>query len=123
MSKKYLTANVPTIITNDIFLASFLHCVGCMLERVERNDRRRVSFVFMGERVRELRESYRTGKVSLDIRLFRDSMNLIRDRVSEALASRADCRTQSPEQRSIAHASTRLCTSEPTPTLQTHAHA
>ncbi len=67
MSKKYLPADSPSIITNDIFLASFLHCVGCTLARVEKNDRRRVSFVFVGERVRELREAYRTGKVSLDL--------------------------------------------------------
>ena len=114
MSKKYLIANVPTIITNDIFLASFLHCVGCMLDRVERNDRRRVSFVFVGERVRELREAYRTGKVTLDIRLFRDSMNFIRDRMNKATASCAGCGNPMPEQRSIAH--------EPTRTLQTVAH-
>jgi hypothetical protein len=106
MSKKYLAANVPTIITNDIFLASFLHCVGCMLDRVERNDRRRVSFVFVGERVRELREAYRTGKVSLDIRLFRDSMNFIRDRMNKAVASSTGCGNQLPEQRSLSHVST-----------------
>jgi hypothetical protein len=103
MSKKYLISDVPTIITNDIFLASFLHCVGCMLDRVERNERRRVSFVFIGERVRELRESYRTGKVSLDIRLFRDSMNFIRDRMNTALASSAGCGNQLPEQRSLSN--------------------
>jgi hypothetical protein len=102
MSKKYLPAAAPTIITNDLFLASFLHCVGCTLDRVEKNERRRVSFVFTGERVRELRESYRTGRVSLDIRLFRESMNFIRDRMNEALASSSD---QLPEQRRMSHVS------------------
>jgi hypothetical protein len=112
MSKKYLSATPPTIITNDLFLASFLHCVGCTLDRIEKNERRRVSFVFTGERCRELRESYRTGRVSLDIKLFRDSMNFIRDRMNEALlpapslrqagASSAD---QLPEQRRMSHVS------------------
>jgi hypothetical protein len=114
MSKKYLTADVPTIITNDIFLASFLHCVGCTLDRVERNDRRRVSFVFTGERVRELREAYRTGKVSLDIKLFRDSMNMIRDRLDKALASPAGFENRLPEQRSLSHES-RTTSLQPVP--------
>jgi hypothetical protein len=63
MSKKYLPQQPPTIITNDLYLAAFLHCVGCTLDHVERNERRRVSFVFTGERVAELREAYRTGPV------------------------------------------------------------
>jgi hypothetical protein len=120
MSKKYHTSTVPgnhyeeppaTIITNDLFLASFLHCVGCTLARVEKNDRRRVSFVFVGERVRELREAYRTGKVSLDIKLFRESMNLIRDRMNKTLVSFTGDGNAPPEQRSMSHGSTRLTTS------------
>jgi hypothetical protein len=79
MSKKYLPAEPPaTIITNDLYLAAFLHCVGCTLDHVERNERRRLSFVFVGERVRELREAYRTGPVKLDMRLFRESLLYIR---------------------------------------------
>jgi len=114
MSKKYHTSTVPgnhceeppaTIITNDLFLASFLHCVGCTLARVEKNDRRRVSFVFVGERVRELREAYRTGKVSLDIKLFRESMNLIRDRMNKTLVSFTGDGNDPPEQRSMSHVS------------------
>jgi hypothetical protein len=120
MSKKYHTSTVlgnhsaepfATIITSDLFLASFLHCVGCTLARVEKNDRRRVSFVFVGERVRELREAYRTGKVSLDIKLFRESMNLIRDRMNTTLVSFAGDGTDPPEQRSMSHGSTKLTTS------------
>ena len=115
MSKKYLTsatlgnlsAEPPAVVTNDIFLASFLHCVGCTLARVERNDRRRVSFVFTGEKVRDLREAYRTGKVSLDIQLFRESMNMIRDRMDKALALPAGCGNHLPEQRSFPHVQSR----------------
>ena len=92
MSKKYLTAAAPTIITNDLYLAAFLHCVGCPLDRLERNDRRRLSFVFIGERVRELREAYRTGPVKLDMRCFRESLLYIR-RLMDG----------EPEQRSVSH--------------------
>jgi hypothetical protein len=105
MSKKYHPAQTFSIITNDLFLAAFLHSVGCHLDRVERNDRRRVSFVFSGERVRELRESYRCGKVSLDIKLFRGSMHLMRERMDEALAL-PPIRNHSPEERSIQYART-----------------
>ena len=93
MYKKYLPATSPCIITNDLLLASFLHSVGCTLDRVQRNERRRVSFVFTGERVRELREAYRTGPVRLDMRSFRESLTHVRRMMDE-------------EQRSIAHATT-----------------
>ena len=100
------SAESHAIITNDIFLAAFLHCVGCTLACVERNDRRRVSFVFTGERVRDLREAYRVGKVSLDIKLFRESMNMIRDRMDKAITLPFGCEIHSPEQRSMSHVST-----------------
>jgi len=92
MYKKYLPATSPCIITNDLFLASFLHSVGCTLDRVQRNERRRVSFVFTGERVHELREAYRTGPVKLDMRSFRESLTHVRRMMDE-------------EQRSVAHVS------------------
>ena len=78
MSKKYLPEASSTIITNDLYLAAFLHCVGCTLDHVEKNERRRMSFVFIGERVQELREAYRTGPVRLDLRSFRESLSHIR---------------------------------------------
>ena len=78
MPSRYHPEPPPSIITNDLYLAAFLHCVGCELDRVERNDRRRVSFVFVGQRVRQLREAYRTGPVKLDMRAFRDSLYHIR---------------------------------------------
>ena len=75
MVKKYLPQQQPsTIVTNDLYLAAFLHCVGCTLDHLEKNERRRMSFVFVGERVSELREAYRTGPVRLDMRSFRESL-------------------------------------------------
>jgi hypothetical protein len=99
MLKKYVPAESATIITNDLYLAAFLHCVGCTLDHVERNERRRVSFVFVGEQVRQLREAYRTGPVKLDMRSFRESLSLIRRLVDGE-----------PEQRSVSHV--------PSPSLQ-----
>jgi hypothetical protein len=101
MSEKYLAstdhgnpaASVPTIITNDLYLAAFLHCTGCPLDHVQHNERRRMSFVFAGERVRELRQAYRTGPVKLDMRSFRESLSSIR-RLMDA---------EQPEQRSVSH--------------------
>jgi hypothetical protein len=98
MHKKYLPASSPTIITNDLFLAAFLSTVGCTLDRIEKNERRRVSFVFVGERVRELREAYRTGPVHVDMRTFRENLNRLRDRLGETVTS------HEPEERSISHA-------------------
>jgi hypothetical protein len=101
MTKKYhspaFPGNTPSIVTNDLYLAAFLHCVGCPLDHLERNDRRRLSFVFIGERVRELREAYRTGPVKLDMRSFRESLLYIR-----RLMDGEQCRTMDgqPEQRS-----------------------
>jgi hypothetical protein len=92
MSKKYLTAASESIVTNDLYLAAFLHCVGCSLDHLEHNGRRRVSFVFIGERCRELREAYRTGPVRLDMRSFRESLFHIR-RLMDG----------EPEQRSVSH--------------------
>jgi hypothetical protein len=94
MSKKYLTATSPVIITNDLFLAAFLCSVGCTLDRIEKNERRRVSFVFVGERCRELREAYRTGPVHLDMRDFRENLNRLRDRLGEMVTG------HQPEERS-----------------------
>ena len=96
------------VITNDLFLAAFLCSVGCTLDHIEKNERRRVSFVFVGERVRELREAYRTGPVRLDMRTFRENLNQLRDRLGEKVAE------QSPEQRSMSHVNS--------PALQVNPH-
>jgi hypothetical protein len=99
MPIKYHFVEPPaTVIVNDLFLASFLHCTGCKLTRVEKNARQRVSFVFTGERVATLRDAYRTGPVHLDIRDFRASLNLLRDLLAQTAA------TPTPEERSVYHA-------------------
>jgi hypothetical protein len=85
-----------TIITNDLYLAAFLHCVGCTLDHVEKNERRRMSFVFVGERVRELREAYRTGPVKLDMRSFRESLSHIRRLMDGETEQRSVPRDSSP---------------------------
>jgi hypothetical protein len=97
MHTKYHPEAYPTIVTNDLFLAAFLVTVGCTLDRIERNDRRRVSFVFTGERVRELREAYRTGPVHVDMRNFRENLNQLRDRLGRTVAE------HHPDERSAAH--------------------
>ena len=104
MHTKYLPAESPTIITNDLYLAAFLHCTGCTLDHVQPNERRRLSFVFVGERVRELREAYQTGPVRLDMRSFRESLLFIRRLMDgECL----DSARQPPEQRSLSHVTNR----------------
>jgi hypothetical protein len=103
MSKKYLTAASESIVTNDLYLAAFLHCVGCTLDHVEKNERRRMSFVFVGDRCRELREAYRTGPVHLDMRSFRESLSHIR-RLMDLPAEASAQAGGEPEQRSVTHA-------------------
>ena len=95
MSQKYLSAASTAIVTNDLFLAAFLCSVGCTLDRIEKNERRRVSFVFVGDRCRELREAYRAGPVHVDLCAFRENLNLLRDRLGRTVAG------QPPEERSF----------------------
>lgn len=116
MSKKYHSAaSHSTIITNDLFLAAFLLTVGCTLDRIEKNERRRVSFVFVGKRCRELREAYSTGPVHVDMRTFRENLNELRDRVGDAVAA------HHPEERSAFHAPSRHIGSRPS--VPSYAHA
>lgn len=117
MSQRYHKASRSSttcdrIVTNDLFLASFLHCLGCTLSSVECNERRRVSFVFTGERVKKLREAYRTGTVSLDINAFRESMHLMRSQMDLTLSNTSGNPSLStiPYQRSSYHARTGLTT-------------
>lgn len=86
MSQKYHASadpgnRLPRLITNDLYLAAFLLCQGCDLCCLVRNDRRRLSFVFAGERVRELREEYETGIVRLNVRTYRDTLLTVRRRM------------------------------------------
>ena len=103
MSKKYLTAASESIVTNDLYLAAFLHCVGCTLDHVEKNERRRMSFVFVGDRCRELREAYRTGPVHLDMRSFRESLSHIRRLMDLPAEASAQAGGGLSEQRSVSH--------------------
>jgi len=103
MLQRYASVAPASLITNDLYLAAFLHCVGCVLDHVERNERRRVSFVFTGERVRELREAYRTGPVKLDMRSFRDSLVHLRRLMDGELEQRSVPHVPEPESR-YAHA-------------------
>jgi hypothetical protein len=93
-----------TLITNDLYLGAFLHCVGCELSHVERNERRRVSFVFVGERVRELREAYRTGPVKLDMRSFRESLLHLRRQMDGEPEQRSASHDPAEHERRYAHA-------------------
>ena len=102
MSKKYLPAHVTTIITNDLYLAAFLHCVGCTLDHVQPNERRRKSFVFIGDRVRELRDAYQTGPVKLDMRSFRESLLYIRRLMDGEVEQRSLSHVNSHELQSVA---------------------
>lgn len=123
MPKKYFSADSSTIITNDLFLASFLYTAGCTLARIEKNERRRVSFVFTGERVHELREEYRTGPVRVDMRNFRENLNRLRDRLGETVTGHTSTKlsNHNPEERSASYARARSLNTQPS--FSTVAHA
>jgi hypothetical protein len=87
---------LPRLITNDLYLAAFLLCAGEHLCRLEHNGRRRISFVFAGERVKLLREQYQSGTVRLNMRSFRNSLKTVRAAMSGI----------EPEQRSDSHGTT-----------------
>ena len=92
MDKKYsqhprAAAALPRIITSDVYCAACLLSLGCSLDKVVRNDRRRVAFVFVGERVRELKQAYKTAEpVYVVAQSFRDSLINIRRLVDETLS-------------------------------------
>jgi len=75
MSIKY---HKNTLITNDIYLAAYLLSEGYHLSKVLRNERRRISFLFVGKEIEELRQAYRSGHVYLDIHSFREKLITIR---------------------------------------------
>jgi hypothetical protein len=90
MPQKY---PLPRIITNDLYLAAFLLCQGSTLSGVLCNERRRLSFVFSGSRVHELRTEYESGIVRLNVRSYKDHLLAVR-RTMDAEQRRAQC--QSP---------------------------
>ena len=118
MSKKYLTETTASIVTNDLYLAAFLHCAGCTLDHVQPNERRRKSFVFIGQRVRELREAYRAGPVKLDMRSFRESLLYVRRLMDDGGTPEPTyAKATVDKQRSMSHATSR------TTSMQSYAHA
>jgi hypothetical protein len=96
MPSKYHTETASGLITNDLYLAAFLRSVGCELDHVERNERRRISFVFRGERAHAQREAYRRGPVRLDMRRFRESLYHMRHLMAGAQKRSDACPTRSP---------------------------
>jgi hypothetical protein len=94
MSQKYFSSaafsnRLPRLITNDLYLAAFLLCQGCEWCGLVRNERRRLSFVFSGERVHELRSEYESGTVRLNVRSFKDHLLAVRRRMDEEQRSAA----------------------------------
>jgi hypothetical protein len=88
MSEKYhIPAEAPRIVTNDRVLAAYLLSEGCELDRLVKNARRRVSFVFAGEKARRLREAYRAGVVRLQVHSFRESLVTVRRKMAETKRS------------------------------------
>ena len=69
-----MVKNTSRLATNDIYLAALLLSKDYPLVKVIRNARRRVSFIFVGEGIEELRESFRAGRV----RPFADSLKQVR---------------------------------------------
>jgi len=83
-----------SVITNDIYLAAYLDSVGYELSGVNHNDRRRVSFVFSGKSIERLRDNYNTGVVTVNFRIYKDSLARMRYQ-----------KDRTTEQRSYAHES------------------
>ena len=93
--------------TNDMYLAALLLSKDYSLVKVIHNARRRVSFIFAGEGLRELRESYRRGRVCS----FGESLTRVRQMMNEHRPACA--KATAGKERSEAHGSTKLTTSEP----------
>ena len=92
MHEKYPSAAPPdntSVITNDIYLAAYLDYSGFVLVRVCHNDRRRVSFVFSGPYVGELRDAYNNGHVSVNFRAYKDSLARVRYQMDKTTENRS----------------------------------
>lgn len=85
-----LPSALPRIITSDVYCAACLLSLGCTLDKVVRNDRRRVVFVFEGERVRELKQAYKAAEpVYVVAQSFRDALKTVRRLVDSTLSQRS----------------------------------
>lgn len=72
-------ASHSRIVTCDIYLAAYLLCQGCELERVYRNERRRIAFVMKGNGAKEMKKAFMEGSVALDMRSFRENLKRVRN--------------------------------------------
>lgn len=76
------------IITKDIFEASYLLAMGMQLTQIL-GDRRTVLFQFEGKHELEvLKSKYDKGRAEVNIRRFRNSMNVVRDKLFITLEER-----------------------------------
>lgn len=82
---------LPRIITSDVYCAACLLSLGCTLDKVVRNDRRRVAFVFEGERVREFKRAFKeSDPVYVVAQSFRDALITVRRLVDSTLSQRSE---------------------------------
>jgi len=77
----------PSLATNDIYLAALLLSKNYSLVKVIKNARRRIYFVFAGEGIEELRETYRKNRV----RTFGESLTLVRHMMNEQQQRSISC--------------------------------
>ena len=80
MRTKYERASV---ITNDLFCAAYLLSVGCSIETLIHNKRKRISFVVAGDEVEEFRNRYKDGSVLCNLRSLRDNVTFLRQMMKE----------------------------------------
>lgn len=66
------------LVTNDIYLAAYLLCEDCQLDRVYHNGRKRAAFEFAGYGLLEKKKAYKKGRVFLNVGSFRAQLNHIR---------------------------------------------
>ena len=78
----------PRIVTNDLYFAAYLLSRGKELEKTYSNGRRRVSFVVKGEDVKELKQLYYSGAVSLNVRTFQENLKNIRKLIAHEQRSK-----------------------------------
>ncbi len=80
MTTKY---EKPSVITNDIYCAAYLLSVGCKIDYLIHNRRKRISFVIIGENVEEFRDRYKNGSVLCNLRSLRDKVTHLRQMMKD----------------------------------------
>lgn len=84
------SSSTSRLATNDIYLAAFLLSKDYSLVKVIKNARRRISFVFTGDGIEELKAAYRNGRV----RTFRESLKQVRQLMDLNKKERTQCPMQ-----------------------------